>query len=242
MIQQLKVGLQNVLKNSGFGRVVYPKIQKCWRSVVIPLRRKRLHKFGYDAFDRLHNLLTEHSVVYQCEAGTLLGFIRDKGFIKHDDDIDICVPPGSRSLSEVLKILLDAGYSAVQCLEYDGRLAEFTVRDRTGIPIDVFTCEFPADNPKTMLQMFPRWYPDRDYPNERANNMLQFEYVRPTGYKTIKVHGASASIPENFEEVLDSEFGPWRVPDPTFKSEMLKHRELPGFCFRIDLREALAQH
>ena len=55
------------------------------------------------------------------------------------------------------------------------------------------------------------------------------------------MHGASASIPENFEEVLDSEFGPWRVPDPTFKSEMLKHRELPGFCFRIDLQDALAQ-
>ena len=239
MIQALKVWIQNILKTSVIGRHVYPRMQKAWRSIVIPLRRKRLHKHGYGALSRLHELLTKNDIAYHCEAGTLLGIVRDGGFIKHDDDIDICVPPGRLPMSGVLKVFIDAGYEAVQCLEYEGHLSEFTVRDRTGIPIDIFTCRFTPDEPGKMYQMFPRWSPTRTYPNARANHLLEFEYVRPTGTKVVKVHDAETVIPENYVEVLDSEFGPWRVPDPSFKSEMLKHKELPGFCYRIDLSTAL---
>lgn len=239
MIQRFKVWIQNILKTSAVGRSFYSRLQKAWRSIVIPLRRKRLHKCGYGALSRLHKLLTENNIAYHCEAGTLLGIIRDGGFIKHDDDIDICVPPGDVSMPSVLKVFIDAGYQVLQCLEYAGRLSEFSVRDRTGIPIDVFTCRFADNEPEKMYQMFPRWSPDRTYPNARANHLLEFEYVRPTGVKTIMIHEVETMIPENYIEVLDSEFGPWRVPDPTFKSEMLKHRELPGFCYRVELSEAL---
>lgn len=239
MIQHIKVWLQNILKTSAVGRHVYPKLQKTWRSIVIPIRRKRLHRYGYGALSRLHELLTRNNVIYHCEAGTLLGIIRDGGFIKHDDDIDICVPPGSVPMSGVLKIFVNSGYEFVQCLEYEGRISEFTVRDPVGIPIDVFTCRYSPDAPGKMYQRFPRWSSDRKYPNAKANHLLEFEYVRPTGTKIIKVQGVEAAIPENYIEVLDSEFGPWRIPDPSFKSEMLKHRELPGFCYRINLAEAL---
>lgn len=239
MIQVIKVWIQNILKTSVIGRHVYPRMQKAWRSVVIPLRRKRLHKYGYEALSRLHQLLTKNGIAYHCEAGTLLGIVRDGGFIKHDDDIDICVPPGKLSMCGVLRIFIDAGYAFVQCLEYEGHISEFTVRDRTGIPIDIFSCRLPANEPNKMYQMFPRWSPTRKYPNARANHLLEFEYVRPTGTKVVTVHGVEAMIPENYVEVLDSEFGPWRIPDPSFKSEMLQHREMPGFCYRIDLSGAL---
>lgn len=239
MIQSFKVWIQNILKTSAIGRYVYPRLQRAWRSIVIPIRRRRLHKHGYGALFRLHELLTKNNVTYHCEAGTLLGIIRDGGFIKHDDDIDICVPPGSVSMSGLIRIFLNSGYEFVQCLEYGGHISEFTVRDRTGIPIDIFTCGYSSDAPNKMYQKFPRWNPNRKYPNERANHLLEFEYVRPKGLKTVKVHGVEVAIPENYVEVLDSEFGPWRVPDPLFKSEMLKHKELPGFCYRIDLSTAL---
>lgn len=239
MIQAFKVWFQNILKTSRLGRFVYPRIQRAWRSLVIPIRRKRLHKYGYGALSRLHELLTKNDVKYHCEAGTLLGIIRDGGFIKHDDDIDICVPPGNVSMTELIRVFINSGYEFVQCFEYDGHISEFTVRDRSGIPIDVFTCWYSDNAPDKMYQRFPRWSPDRKYPNARANHLLEFEYVRPTGSKTIKVHGAETMIPENYVEVLDSEFGPWRIPDPSFKSEMLKHKELPGFAFRLTKEEAL---
>lgn len=239
MLQLFKVKVQNILKTSVIGRHVYPQLQKAWRSIVIPLRRRRLHKYGYGALSRLHKLLKNNNITYYCEAGTLLGIVRDGGFIKHDDDIDICIPPGDLSMSGVLRVFIDAGYEVVQCLEYEGRLSEFSVRDCSGIPIDVFTCRFASDEPNKMYQMFPRWSPARTYPNARANHLIEFEYIRPTGTKVVNVHDAETVIPENYVEVLDSEFGPWRVPDPSFKSEMLKHKELPGFCYRIDLSEAL---
>lgn len=239
MMQSLKVWIQNILKTSAVGRHVYPRLQKAWRSIVIPIRRRRLHKYGYGALSRLHQLLTKNNIAYHCEAGTLLGIVRDGGFIKHDDDIDICVPPGNLSMSKVLRFFVDSGYNFVQCLEYEGHISEFTVRDRTGISIDIFSCRLPINEPTKMYQMFPRWSPTRKYPNERANHLLEFEYVRPTGTKVVKVHDAETVIPENYVEVLDSEFGPWRVPDPSFKSEMLKHKEMPGFCYRIGLSEAL---
>ena len=57
--------------------------------------------------------------------------------------------------------------------------------------------------------------------------------------RTVSVHGIETVIPENVEEVLDSEFGQWRVPDANFKSEQLKNEEVKGFVNRLTLEEAL---
>ena len=47
----------------------------------------------------------------------------------------------------------------------------------------------------------------------------------------------------NYDEVLTSEYGPWRIPDAKFNTVTDRvHREMPGFAFRLTKDEALAMN
>ena len=231
---------RSILKESCLGRKIYPVVQRCWRAYAIPKRQKRLQTYGAETLARLHLLMQKNNVPYYCDYGTLIGFVRDGGFIKHDDDIDISIQPDTMKPRDVLKIFMEAGYGFVHGFDYQGRLMEFTVADSSGITIDVF---FPKKiSQQGMVHGYqPIWEPNRAYPNEKANTVIEYDFVEATGVKTIKVVGTVAFIPGNYDEVLTSEYGPWKVPDAKFNTVTdRKHRELPGFAFRLTVDEALS--
>lgn len=237
---RMKDFIRKLLKDSSVGKFVYPFFQKCWRSYAIPRRQKRLEKFGAVALERLHRLMQQHNVPYYCDYGTLIGFVRDGGFIKHDDDIDISIQPNTVRPSEVLKMFMDANYGFIHGFNYEGRLIEFTIADASGITIDVF---FPTKMEQAgMIHGYqPIWEPTRQYPSEKANTVIEYDFVEATGIKTINVVGVAALVPGNFDEVLTSEYGPWKIPDAKFNTVTdRKHRELPGFAYRLTKEEALA--
>ena len=239
MMIKIKNGIRKMLKSSGLGKTVYPFFQKCWRSYAIPKRQKRLQKHGPMVLERLHRLMQEHKVLYYCDYGTLIGFVRDNGFIKHDDDIDISIQPGAMKPSEVLKVFMDAGYGFLHGFNYEGRLMEFSVMDVSGVSIDVFFPTAMGDGKVHGYQ--PIWEPTRQYPSEKANTVIEYDFTEATGIKTIKIVGTAALIPGNYDEVLTSEYGPWKVPDAKFNTVRDRvHRELPGFAFRVTKEEALA--
>lgn len=239
-ILKVKDNVRNWLKDSWLGRKAYPIVQRCWRTYAIPKRQKRLQKYGPAVLMRLHQLMLKHNIPYYCDYGTLIGFMRDNGFIKHDDDIDISIQPGAMRPVEVLKVFMEAGYGFVHGFNYEGRLLEFTVADSSGVTIDVF---FPAKMEKDgMIHGYqPIWEPARIYPSEKANTVIEYDFVEAADIKTIKVVGTATLVPGNFDEVLTSEYGPWKVPDAKFNTVTdRKHRELPGFAFRLTKEEALA--
>ena len=230
---------RKILKDSSLGRIAYPLVQRFWRSYAIPKRQRRLQKHGSAALMRLHKLMQKNQVPYYCDYGTLIGFVRDNGFIKHDDDIDISIQPDTMKPSKVLKIFMDAGYGFVHGFNYEGCLMEFTVADYSGVTIDVF---FPKKTnvPGKIHGYQPIWEPSRQYPNEKANTVIEYDFVEASGVKTIKVVGTAALVPGNYDEVLTSEYGPWKIPDAKFNTVTDRvHRELPGFALRLTKEEAL---
>lgn len=240
IIISIKNRFSGFLKTSVIGRMVYPLFQKCWRSYIIPKRRQRLQKHGPAALERLHRLLVSQGVPYYCDYGTLIGFVRDGGFIKHDDDIDISIPPGAAKPADVLKVFLDSGYGFLHAFKYEDRLLEFTVMDACGLSIDVF---FPRKMTKEgwIYGYQPIWDAKNTYPNEKANTVIEYEFVEAAGIKDTKVVGTAARIPSNFDEVLTSEYGPWRIPDAKFNTVTDRiHRALPGFAFKISKDEAIS--
>lgn len=236
---RFKDWLRKGLKDSSLGHLVYPFFQKCWRAYATPKRQRRLQKYGPQVLMRMHRLLVEHKVPYYCDYGTLIGFVRDNGFIKHDDDIDISIQPDTMRPAEVLKLFLDAGYGYVFGFEFEGRLIEFTVADVTGVTIDVFIPS-KTEVPGKIHGYQPIWDPKRQYPSETANTVIEYDFAEATGVKTIQVVGTAAMVPGNFDEVLTSEYGPWKVPDAKFNTVTDRvHRELDGFAFSISKEEAL---
>ena len=162
----------------------------------------------------------------------MLGIVRDNGFIKHDDDIDIAIIPDVVRAKDVLRAFIDEGFGFIHGFLYEGEISEFTVRDVSGITIDVFFHKYVPGDKSRFYEVFMRWYADREYPDAMANTALQFNFRGADGLKEVQVNGITTVIPTNAEEMLDSAYGPWREPDPNFKSDSLKFVELPGFSYR----------
>lgn len=237
---RIKNFIRKILKSSSFGRKLYPFFQKRWRAYNIPKRRRLLQTQGAEALSRLHSLLTLNGVRYYCDYGTLIGFVRDHGFIVHDDDIDISIEVGTSRPATVLKLFMDAGYGFTHAFKYEGKITEFSVMDSTGIPIDVF---FPDvhEVPTKIFGYQPIWDPKREYPSENANTQIEYVFAKPVDFMKYNVLGVETIIPGNYDEVLTSEYGPWKVPDAKFNTVTDRvHRELPGFAFRVTQEEALA--
>ena len=238
-ITHLKEWVKRVLKPTSAGRLLYPFIQRPYRALAIPLKRRRLQRYGAEVLGRLHALLCQHHITYYCDYGTLLGFVRDHGFMPHDDDIDISIPPGNTPVA-ILRHFLEAGYGFIHAFDYQGRLIEFSVMDADQVSIDVFFPD-PGPTPDTLYGYQPIWEPNRAYPSEKANTLIRYRFPAPTALTLTEVVGRRAFLPQNAETILTGEYGPWQIPDAHFSTVHDRvHEELPGFAFRLSREEALS--
>ena len=239
-IERAKEIAKKAMKPFALGRCLYPVVQRAYRAYAIPMKRRRLQRHGVAALHRLHKLLADNNVQYYCDAGTLLGFVRDKCFMPHDDDMDIAIMEGTISPAKLLRLFIDNGYGYVHSFDYEGRILMFTVTDVSGITIDVFFQTLRKGSDTVLDAWGLYWFADREYPSALANTVISYPYLKPTGLKIIEIFGEKTVIPENVVEVLRSEFGPWEKPDPNFVHEDTNHTEWPGYGFKLSLEEALA--
>lgn len=239
MSVKIRKSLQRMLKVTFLGRLIYPFVQKCWRWYIIPKRRQLLQEHGADVLQDIHALMTRNSIPYYCEAGTLLGLMRDKGFIKHDDDIDISIQAETVSPAVVLKIFLDAGYSFLHAFRYEDFITEFTVLNKCGLSIDVFFHKY-ANRAGYVCAWQPFWDANRSYPIETANSLVEFEFVAPSRLIPYEILGIITMIPENYVAVLESSYGSWQTPDKKYDTVNNRvHRDMPDYAYRIPANEVL---
>ena len=229
-----KVRVANFLKSSAFGRWIYPIVQNTYRAYAIPMRRRRLQKYGWATLKKVHEVFTKSGVDYFFDYGTLLGLIREGGFIKHDDDIDLTIMPGTKSPHEVYRTLMDNRFTFLHGFKVGTRIVEFTVTDISGLSIDIF---FPRkDNLGKYYGVDIFWEPERIYPSELANTVVETEYSMPEALATFTMpNGVDVSIPKDYEKLLVEEFGStWRIPDAKFVArENLPCKELSEYAVRI---------
>lgn len=237
----VKEAVKKVLKSSGFGKLIYPLFQRPYQWYAKPMKRRRLQKHGIAVLERFEAFMRQENIPHCMEFGTLLGFIRDKGFIKHDDDVDVVIMPGAIEPVTLLKKFMAAGYGFIHGFNYRGKLIEFTIADPSQVTIDIFMPVRNVENPDYFDYTIPFWDSRGTYPSEKANNVRCTTYLGDKDIRDVEILGLRLPIAGNAEAVLESEYGSWKVPDPNYKPEdHIKVRVLEGFAYRLTKEEALA--
>ena len=227
--------LKDAITSFGLGKAVWRIIRGFYVKYICLTPCKRLQKYGKSAIHEVHTLLTSANLPYFADYGTLLGIVRDNGFIKNDDDIDFTVPPDAPSpvkyfevLSKSQKLVFCSGF------EYQGRITELTYSFK-GIPVDLF---FSVIEDGTIynyayeyVHNSPDWIPYREM--RRVNGCYEVRIFK----------GCEVVIPKDFDEILTTKYGTWRVPldfasvGRNVVTEGLVPREYTkGFARKVDAR------
>lgn len=206
--------IKKILKSFPLGRAMYPVLNKVYRLYSVPARRRNMKRHGYAVLDKVYEITNRHGI--QCFAvfGSLLGYIREGGFIPHDCDLDFGVIGDARPSAFAKLFVEKYGFKFLHAFSYHGEVTEVTLQ-YAGVPMDFIFYKNQDD--KSWCTVY-HWAPDAGYVDPRQNSVKNVYQAPIRGLKTIKVHSARVRVPVNSEEMLVSVFGDgWRIPDPSFK-------------------------
>ena len=234
----MKEFVKKVLKSNVLGRAVYEPLHWAYRLYSVPHRKRMLKKHGKEVLAHLAEIIERHQIPAFAAYGTLLGFVREHGFLAHDDDIDLGILPGEWTPKRLLKLLLEEepGFSFLFAFSYNGQVTELKLQ-YGGIPIDFF---FYEDDGEKFFAGSYHYFPDVKYPAPNANSAQRVVEPRITGLDKIRVFDIDFPVPANTEYVLEHLYGNWRVPDANWNDN--KHpgiEDLPGFAYSITKEEAM---
>lgn len=234
----MKTTVVKILKSCALGRFVYEPLHKVYRLYSVPHRRRMLRRHGKAVLAHLAEVIERHEIPAFAAYGTLLGFVRDKGFLPHDDDIDLGVLPGEWSPKRLLKVFLEEeeGFSFLFAFSYNGRVTELKLQ-YGGIPIDFF---FYEDDGKKFFAGSYHYFPNVKYPSSNANSAQRVCEPRIESLDRIHIFDVDFPIPANVEYVLEHLYGNWRVPVTEWNDNLHPGIEdLPGFAYSISKEEAM---
>jgi phosphorylcholine metabolism protein LicD len=144
-------------------------------------------------------------------SGTLLGFAREKGLLKHDKDIDVGIIGWENQFS-ILEQLANSGLFKIPVKYFAGEKTYVIplVHAQSGIAIDVFLFHKIKNKFVTAI-------------THTFGYTEFFEYT-PFEPVPVKFNGIEFYVPSDVDKNLTENFGNWKIPD----KEYLSHLEAPS--------------
>lgn len=186
------------------------------RSIDIKIRRHRLQKHGKEILSRVFYALADNPrIAYHADYGTLLGLVREKGFIKHDDDIDFSVYSGTISPKDLCDSIIGAGFKFLRGFRYDGVVTELAFIYKK-VSVDFFYV-FPTES-DGYSQVYNDFRSDED--GDRAYFAERLTKPRLADVIEVDFRGVKVKIPANSEDFLRYSYGKgWAVPVKNWKRD-----------------------
>ncbi len=171
---------------------------------------EHFQKVGYEVHNKLYNTLRGADFQYFALSGTLLGIIRENGFIPYDDDLDYGVMIEDNQTWEKFQALLQAnGFCLKHYYTENGLITEMAFKYED-IPVDFFGMRNHGSH---LLSSFCYRRKNRNYERDEAST-VHVTYPPFIGTKEVECHGCTFPIPLNAEDFLVSNYGSnWRIPD-----------------------------
>ena len=150
------------------------------------------------------DILENKKMTFWLTDGTLLGFYRDNGFIKHDEDVDLgCFI--SNLDENILFDFLDNGFKLDSI--YGNRKVglEFSFK-RKGMKLDIFF--FYKENDKFWHGAWVR----KKIDGMKKDNLIKYNYD-PFDLIEIEFYGHKFNAPDDIEKYISTKYGKnWREP------------------------------
>lgn len=194
------------------------------------LNKKRNQQFliyGLDVLKHFDTSLRSKNVDYVLGFGSLLGAVRNHGFLSHDMDIDTCMWADDYFDHDVPTILKDAGFDLIRSFLVDeGRAGMEVTYAYNDVSIDIFLI-YPA------LGKYPyschEWSPFGDA-TSREESMKKYGKVIPWRFEApyvrdtmlIDFYDTKLPIPCNYKEMLAFRYGDdFMTPKPDWVDNLI---------------------
>ena len=178
---------------------------------------------GLELLSQFHQCCEENGIKYTLAFGTLLGAIRERGFINHDLDIDVWIwkedcPNNIETILSQYGFVLDHSFSID-----DGELGQEETYIYKDVTIDLFYIYQPIEK----LPYCCFFVPARDAVTCQQS-MKRYGYVSPRRIELPFQHNrmlvsfgtSELFIPSNYEEILKGRYGEnYMIPDPNWTNK-----------------------
>ena len=172
---------------------------------LLTINKPRLHTIGHEylaAVQEIQHQLQEWSITSMICYGTLLGAVREGGFIAHDDDVDMLIVDGSTTRES----MIENADALIERFQAAGGYAK-----RQGMNFFVA----PAGH-NVHIDIFPSWQDDEGHwvMMERGKyRPIPSDFIEPVS--SIAIQELRFNCPNDPDSFLANRYGPgWRTPDP----------------------------
>lgn len=187
-----------------------PLYRLFYKNRMISKKRKYFLENSSPLMENFDLAFKELNISYWLIFGTLLGAIREKGFIQHDLDIDVGVFRCDRTM-DLQKILEKYGFRKLRSIILDQVEVEETYQYRN-VSIDIFYFEKSVDNLTFFCYDFIRPSTDLLKEGEFIPRKITLPFKGFTDYDFM---GISTKVPINFKELLSLHYGAdYMIPNP----------------------------
>ena len=139
------VKIANVVKRMTFLKPILKPLYETYVSFLQKNRNAKFKKNGLRIISEFDKCLCSNNITYTLAFGSMLGAVREKGFIKHDFDLDVAIWNDDYS-TNIPKILKQAGFKLFHSITVDnGKLGREETYEKDGVAIDVFYIYEPID-------------------------------------------------------------------------------------------------
>lgn len=215
----IKVACYNFANKYRKNKLIFNLLKPIWLKFVNRDSNRQLkifHKNGLEVIKHLASICAENNLTYWLDFGTLLGAVREKGFIAYDNDIDIGVKFEDKEAFQ--NAITSGGFKIAR---------EFLIRDANkvvgieqtyhykGVLVDIFYYIFHTPTTR-VLYTFTPINDDYSLSNkaEIKKTVVPFFPVKSYRFKDIEV-----MIPNNEDEYLQFHYGKnYMTPDPNYRS------------------------
>jgi len=226
--------VKSVLLSVPLSRFFYSWLKRKYVEHQFKQRCKQLRMVGYDCLKKIDISFFEHNLPYFVDYGTLLGAVREHGFILHDDDIDITIPVGAPAWNKYFAVLSSMPEMTFKwAFVYHGKVRCLTY-EHHGIYVD-FAFNYLENDCKIAYLFF-------ENPVGSKLRWRTLRLVRRYDDGVIKLPsgGIVVCAPRAYERVLTDQYGDWKKPvdyhkkdryhkqrnsDPTSKMPMVEQSD-----------------